>query len=80
MINKIPILNHSSKQKQLFVSCEIRTHAHRSGLRPERSALDHSAKLTFYKNWQVKVVILQDCNTISSDNVLKNNLSYMQAR
>jgi hypothetical protein len=26
------------------------------------------------------VVILQDCNTISSDNVLKNNLSYMQAR
>jgi hypothetical protein len=32
--------------KILFVSCEIRTHAHRSGLRPERSALDHSAKLT----------------------------------
>ena len=30
----------------MFVSCEIRTHAHRSGLRPERSALDHSAKLT----------------------------------
>ena len=24
----------------------IRTHAHRSGLRPERSALDHSAILT----------------------------------
>ena len=33
--------------KKEFVSCEIRTHAHRSGLRPERSALDHSAKLTF---------------------------------
>ena len=45
-------LNHDKKlcpkQKQLFVSCEIRTHAHRSGLRPERSALDHSAKLTLY--------------------------------
>ena len=31
---------------KLFVSYEIRIHAHRSGLRPERSALDHSAKLT----------------------------------
>ncbi len=39
--------------KVLFVSCEIRTHAHRSGLRPERSALDHSAKLTVVPNhWQ----------------------------
>ena len=29
-----------------FVRREIRTLAHRSGLRPERSALDHSAILT----------------------------------
>ena len=29
-----------------FVRSGIRTHAHRSGLRPERSALDHSAILT----------------------------------
>jgi hypothetical protein len=36
----------SMDRKKEFVSCEIRTHAHRSGLRPERSALDHSAKLT----------------------------------
>jgi hypothetical protein len=37
---------HTMDRKKEFVSCEIRTHAHRSGLRPERSALDHSAKLT----------------------------------
>ena len=39
-------LQKSAWNKKHFVSCEIRTHAHRSGLRPERSALDHSAKLT----------------------------------
>ena len=32
--------------KKFFVRSGIRTHAHRSGLRPERSALDHSAILT----------------------------------
>ena len=32
--------------KKYFVRSGIRTHAHRSGLRPERSALDHSAILT----------------------------------
>ena len=32
--------------KIIFVRSGIRTHAHRSGLRPERSALDHSAILT----------------------------------
>ena len=32
--------------KKGFVRREIRTPAHRSGLRPERSALDHSAILT----------------------------------
>ena len=32
--------------KKTFVRSGIRTHAHRSGLRPERSALDHSAILT----------------------------------
>lgn len=30
-----------------YVRSGIRTHAHRSGLRPERSALDHSAILTW---------------------------------
>ena len=35
--------------KKYFVRSGIRTHAHRSGLRPERSALDHSAILT----WQL---------------------------
>ena len=30
----------------VHVRSGIRTHAHRSGLRPERSALDHSAILT----------------------------------
>ena len=34
------------KKKVLVVRSGIRTHAHRSGLRPERSALDHSAILT----------------------------------
>ena len=33
--------------KKYFVRSGIRTHAHRSGLRPERSALDHSAILTW---------------------------------
>ena len=32
--------------KKSYVSSGIRTHAHRSGLRPERSALDHSTILT----------------------------------
>ena len=31
-----------------YVRSGIRTHAHRSGLRPERSALDRSAILTAY--------------------------------
>ena len=35
--------------KKYFVRSGIRTHAHRSGLRPERSALDRSAILTLYK-------------------------------
>ncbi|GBM47866.1 hypothetical protein AVEN_91849-1 [Araneus ventricosus] len=33
-------------KKNLAVRSGIRTHAHRSGLRPERSALDRSAILT----------------------------------
>ena len=33
-------------EKKKFVRSGIRTHAHRSGLRPERSALDRSAILT----------------------------------
>ena len=33
-------------KKKVFVRSGIRTHAHRSGLRPERSALDRSAILT----------------------------------
>ena len=37
-----------NKQKFFFVRSGIRTHAHRCGLRPERSALDHSAILTSY--------------------------------
>ena len=32
--------------KKIYVRSGIRTHAHRSGLRPERSALDLSAILT----------------------------------
>ena len=34
--------------KKILVRSGIRTHAHISGLRPERSALDHSAILTLY--------------------------------
>ncbi len=33
--------------KKVNVRSGIWTHAHRSGLRPERSALDHSAILTY---------------------------------
>ena len=64
----------------MFVSCEIRTHAHRSGLRPERSALDHSAKLTFYHQGQVNLLMLQYSNPIQIYKVLKSNVSHMQAR
>ena len=35
------------KVKRYLVRSGIRTHAHISGLRPERSALDHSAILTY---------------------------------
>ena len=35
------------KSKKRIVRSGIRTHAHRSGLRPERSALDRSAILTY---------------------------------
>ena len=44
-----------------IVRSGIRTHAHRSGLRPERSALDHSAILTTSRI----------DNTIQRSNVLK---------
>ena len=42
-----PILNDKT-----LVRSGIRTHAHRSGLRPERSALDRSAILTLKKWWE----------------------------
>jgi hypothetical protein len=35
----------------MYVRSGIRTHAHRSGLRPERSALDLSAILTLQLPW-----------------------------
>ena len=38
----------------MFVRSGIRTHAHRSGLRPERSALDRSAILTYGKLWRAE--------------------------
>ena len=40
------IFTASQSTFKKFVRSGIRTHAHRSGLRPERSALDHSAILT----------------------------------
>ena len=40
--------NIRKKNKKNIVRSGIRTHAHRSGLRPERSALDRSAILTTY--------------------------------
>ena len=39
-------MQYDEKITKLVVRSGIRTHAHRSGLRPERSALDHSAILT----------------------------------
>ena len=39
-------LKKKEKEKRKFVRSGIRTHAYRSRLRPERSALDHSAILT----------------------------------
>jgi hypothetical protein len=40
------VLYQEKKQKRFCVRSGIRTHALRRGLRPERSALDHSAILT----------------------------------
>ena len=40
--------NMMQYSKSYVVRSGIRTHAHRSGLRPERSALDHSAILTLW--------------------------------
>ena len=42
----IPSRVHGSGTQKGYVRSGIRTHAHRSGLRPERSALDRSAILT----------------------------------
>ncbi len=44
--NDIPSRMHESGSQKMYVRSGIRTHAHRSGLRPERSALDRSAILT----------------------------------
>lgn len=42
-VQKKPVWTMEKKD----VRSGIRTHAHKSGLRPERSALDHSAILTW---------------------------------
>ena len=42
-----PNLFRLQLSKRISVRSGIRTHAHISGLRPERSALDHSAILTY---------------------------------
>ena len=50
----LPVQDHRKLEvttkpaKRILVRSGIRTHAHRSGLRPERSALDLSAILTSY--------------------------------
>ena len=44
--NQIKTFGGKNFLKKTFVRSGIRTHAHRSGLRPERSALDLSAILT----------------------------------
>ena len=41
----------------MFVRSGIRTHAHRSGLRPERSALDRSAILTYWTINQINTCL-----------------------
>ena len=46
-IAKFYVYKIVTKKFKTFVRSGIRTHAHRSGLRPERSALDHSAILTY---------------------------------
>ena len=49
MVYEKNILNlHTNKQKSGSVRSGIRTHAYKSRLRPERSALDRSAILTYW--------------------------------
>ena len=50
---------------KLFVRSGIRTHAHRSGLRPERSALDRSAILTRYWNVGMGTKLLSKASYVS---------------
>ena len=48
-------------RKKVFVRSGIRTHALRRGLRPERSALDHSAILTWWQSiWSKKLELLEE--------------------
>ena len=52
---KEPVHYTNEGARKVYVRSGIRTHAHRSGLRPERSALDHSAILTTMR-YQLTVV------------------------
>ena len=57
--------------QKVVVRREIRTPAHRSGLRPERSALDHSAILTslhyiVLNKWKIIRRACYDCATLFS--------------
>ena len=51
----LPLRHSAMVATKAFVRREIRTPAHRSGLRPERSALDHSAILTSWERWRDKL-------------------------
>ena len=53
----------SNKMRKIIVRSGIRTHAQRTGLRPERSALDRSAILTFDVMSVVSLFKTRQCGT-----------------
>ena len=60
-IGKKNRIKNIGREQNKSVRSGIRTHAHRSGLRPERSALDHSAILTcrIMAGWIMILIFLE---------------------
>ena len=58
MINDVLINNNYLLARKKDVRSGIRTHAWRTRLRPERSALDHSAILTVMKNYKTLIIYI----------------------
>lgn len=59
-------------KKKVNGSDGIRTHAHVSELRPERSAVDHLATLPFRKMWQMYILSQRAKPLVNSNTSISN--------